>query len=56
MDLLGSKKVLLEKGLQQNPAHLSRAQYGYADMGQLRRDFSDLNGYLRHRFLPCLTD
>jgi hypothetical protein len=34
--------------LQQNAAHLSGAQNGDANVGQLRGYFGGLNGYLRH--------
>jgi hypothetical protein len=48
VNLVGSKQVLLQEGLQQNSAHLPGSQYGYADLGQLRGYFGGLNGYLRH--------
>src|ERR1039458_10023697 len=53
VNLIRSKKVLLQEGLQQDAPHLAGAQNGYTDFGKLRRYFSGLNGYLRHGF-PCL--
>jgi hypothetical protein len=53
VNLVRGKQVLLQKGLQQDAAHLACAQNGHADVGQLRRDFCGFNGDLGHGF-PCL--
>jgi hypothetical protein len=54
VNLLGSEEVLLEKGLQQNAAHLASAQNGNANLGQLRGYCGGLNGYLCHG-CPCIA-
>jgi hypothetical protein len=41
---------LFEEGLEQNSAHFARSKNGYVQVGQLRRNCSGLNGYLRHGF------
>ena len=46
VNLISGKQILLEEGLEQDSAHLARAQYGDAHMGQLRRNFGGLYGYL----------
>jgi len=51
-DLVGSKKILLQEGLQQDAAHLARAEDRHAKVGKLRRYCCGLNGYLRHD-VPC---
>jgi hypothetical protein len=50
VNLAGREKILLQKGLQQDAAHLAGSQNGHADVGQLRGYFGGLNGYLCHSF------
>ncbi len=36
VDLVGGKEILLEEGLQQDAAHLARAEHGHVQVGKLR--------------------
>jgi hypothetical protein len=57
VNLFGGKKVLFQKRLQQNAAHLSGAQHGNVNPGNLRGRLGGLNGYLRHGFFSsCLEE